>query len=825
MITFANMQKDSTKIKVACGYVLLTLLLFFSIQYIYRKMRVLTSENPYEQILTRQRHVTNQIILNLYQAEIISQSFGTGQLDAYGSYRLSMQKAVVFLDTLRAVINDKHQLARLDSIQILIKYKENNVLALLETLRSNSTDRIYQRYIKSLEKQQDSLLTRQPVVKTMVTHSDVYTIRRKPKKLLKRIAEIFSPSKGDTVKMENVTREVITDTIKSNINPSDTVARLLKHVQHGVLSKRQQSISKVKDKIVELRMYGMNLSTQINDILQTIENTEQTLLQNKSYDEKMIRQNAVHTITIFSITAILLAMLFLFLIWRDITRSVQYRRELEESKQYAEDLLAAREKMMLTITHDIKAPAGSILGYLELMSRIVKEGREKFYIGNMKQSVQHLLNLVKSLLDYYKLDANKMDISKVAFSPEQLFNEIYQSFKPIAEEKRIELIYENISVVNTSYMGDPFRIRQIVENLISNSIKFTKEGKVEMRMSMKENDLQFTIFDTGCGISLADRDKIFQEFTRLSNAQGQEGFGLGLSIVLKLVKLLRGHIQLQSEVGKGSSFSVVLPLDVVHVQQLDTNNSYKVLLIDDDPLQLQLTAAMLQQLGAKATLCEQPQILLRLLEQNEYDILFTDIQMPAMNGFDLINMVRNTVSTDLPVVAVTARSDMDKKYLKEQGFSDCLHKPFNLSELQKILNDNCSKVVTQRNILPQDQPSIQKKDSHTAVGYDFSALTAFSDGSKSEAVNIMNTFISEMKKNKEVLTTALDNGEIRMIAMIAHKMIPTVKMIGVDRLLPLLLSLEQERQSTIIGDEQKKKVELIINEIDYLVEAAKDSTK
>jgi signal transduction histidine kinase/DNA-binding NarL/FixJ family response regulator len=808
MTTFAFMQRESTKIKVVCGYVLLTLLLFFSIQYIYRKIRVLTSENTYEQKLTRQRHITNQIVINLYQAEITSQSFGIGQLDYYDAYRQSMQKACIYLDTLRSTLTDKKQLMRVDSMQVLVKRKENNVLALLETLRNNSTDKFYQHYIRSLEKQQDALLNRQPVVKTMVTHSDVYTIRRKPKKLLKRIAEIFSPLKGDTVKMENVTREVTTDTIKSAVNPSDTVAKLLKHVQRGVNSRRQQSVSRVKDKIGVMRTNGMKLSSQINAILQTIEYTEQALLENKVHQEKQIKENAAHAITFISIAATLLAALFLLLIWRDITRSVRYRQKLEESKQYAEDLLAAREKMMLTITHDIKAPAGSILGYLELMSRIVKEGREKFYLGNMKKSAQHLLELVRSLLDFYKLDAHKMDVNKVTFDVEQLFNDIYLGFKPIAEAKKIELIYRHDAIEQKNYMGDAFRIRQIVDNLLSNSMKFTKEGKVTLQMSVNIKSLQISVSDTGCGMSLADQKTIFQEFTRLSNAQGQEGFGLGLSIVMKLVKLLGGDIRLQSEVGKGTDFYVTIPIEETERQLAKKDITCKVLLIDDDPIQLQLTAAMLEQLGVRATTCERPETLLRMLKEEDFDIIFTDIQMPAMNGLDLIKMIRATGRQQLPVVAITARSDMDKDSLLEKGFAGCLHKPFNLSELQQIIIDNCRQGAI-----------VEQKIADTSV-YNFSTLKAFSDGSTDGAATIMNTFISEMKKNKEMLNTALLGGDIKTIAMIAHKMIPTMKMIDDGKILPPLLSMEQEKQSESIDDERRKEVGAVIVEIDRLVDAA-----
>ena len=284
-----------------------------------------------------------------------------------------------------------------------------------------------------------------------------------------------------------------------------------------------------------------------------------------------------------------------------------------------------------------------------------------------------------------------MDINRISFNPHQLFDTIYISFKPMADSKQLELNYHCNESLNRVYIGDPFRIRQIAENLLSNALKFTKEGSITLQAALENGQLHFSISDTGCGISQEEQQRIFQEFTRLHNAQGQEGFGLGLAITRKLVLLLEGDIKIESEQGKGSRFHVYLPLpegpshpdenpsgpeaehtpaspDATGIRQIDTpredSEPIHLILIDDDRIQLQLTTAMLERPGVTVTCCHHPEELLDKLKEKHFDALLTDIQMPAMNGFDLLKAIR-TLDTSwvqtLPVIALTAPQRYGRK--------------------------------------------------------------------------------------------------------------------------------------------------------------------
>lgn len=249
------------------------------------------------------------------------------------------------------------------------------------------------------------------------------------------MAEVFSPGKNDSTQVNNVIQEEYTDTISEEYSPIDTIANLISDIRGKVFNTQQHQQRVLLERINRLRIAGSELSQRVTQLLESIETDEQNAAFSKIHQEQEIRNQAAQTIEIIATVAVVLSLIFFIVIWRDLTRSAHYRKELEKSKLYAEDLLVAREKLMLTITHDIKAPAGSIIGYLDLLLRLTKDRRQLLYLNNMKSSARHLLDLIASLLDYHRLEAGKMDLQQIAFHPNELFNHIFHSFLPLAEKK------------------------------------------------------------------------------------------------------------------------------------------------------------------------------------------------------------------------------------------------------------------------------------------------------------------------------------------------------------------------------------------------------
>lgn len=705
---------------------------------------------------------------------------------------------------------DDQQNLRTDSLLTLLHEKDQNTIQMLRVLSEANDSLLSASEIEEIISEQDSVITQQRVQHRVITKRDSLITTPKKKGFFKRLAEVFSPSKQDSAVLVNTSLEVATDTI---LQPTTSKDSLQQKIRMATEEKRLQRKKTIRRTSTKYQRMNTQLTARMDSLIKQYEE-EMTLRARQDAElQQEVRMRSARIIGGIAVGAVLLSAFFLILIMRDISRSNRYRQQLEVANKRAEDLLVAREKLMLAITHDFKAPLGSIMGYTELLSRLTEDERQRFYLDNMKSSSEHLLKLVSDLLDFHRLDLNKAEVNRVTFNPSQLFDEIYVSFEPLTAAKGLALQCHVAPELNGRYISDPLRLRQIVNNLLSNAVKFTQKGEISLTAGYDSSKLTIAIADTGKGMASEDRERIFQEFTRLSGAQGEEGFGLGLSIVKKLVTLLEGTIDVQSTLGKGSCFTVTLPLypvgkSIAESESPESENVditeesaaippmkvIRVLLIDDDKIQLNLTAAMLKQHGIDAVCCEQLEQLIEQLRSSVFDVLLTDIQMPAINGFDLVKLLRASnipQAKTIPVIAVTARSEMDKAALHEHGFAGCLHKPFTVKELLMTVNEGQ---------LSADEAHITE-DMATA-GINFSALTAYSEDDQEAASSIIQTFIEETGKNIERMQQALNDKEVDGIAAMAHKLLPLFTMIGADETITPLKWLEACR-----GEKFSEKIE------------------
>lgn len=823
----------STSFKIVIGYILLVGLLIGAFTYTMQQMNLLTTPTSLRDQLDHRRHITHRIISQLYDAESIGQTLRTGKLNEYYHYLKAMKEVNASIDTLETILTDTLQQARLDTVRTLLQNKQWNMYAVLEAMRNTPTDQIYQEQLDSLIAQQDSLLSTPHIRRKVITHHNSYTIHHKKKGFFKRLADVFAPGKEDSTQVSNVIQEEYTDTLDEVYSPIDTISSMITGIQHKVFQTRQKETEMLNTRISSLRVIGSGLSQRVNQLLENIEHDEQEAARTKLMQEEEIRKEAAETMAKIAIAAFVLVLVFSIVIARDITRNNHYRRELEKAKSYAENLLVAREKLMLTITHDIKAPAGSIIGYIDLLIRLVNDRRQQFYLSNMKSSAQHLLALVTSLLDYHRLEAGKMDLHPVAFNPHELLTDIYNSFLPLAEKKQLQLDFKEKLPETLTLEGDPFRIRQIVENLLSNALKFTAAGGITLQAEYHGNQFMFCVSDTGCGMTASEQERIFKEFTRLSSAQGQEGFGLGLSITRKLVELLLGRIDIESAPGKGSTFKVSMPLPSISPKPAPGSKEpaitlpkihLRIAIIDDDRIQMHLTEAMLHNAAeevkgfkVETVCCEQSEELIEQLKNRTFDLVFTDIQMPAMNGFELLHHLRNqnfAQAQSIPVIAITARGDMNENDFLQKGFAGMLQKPFNQSELKKVVKNALPHLTVSDNI-PDTSP-VQKEahetSPHTDQPYNFSPLTAFSEDDPEAAKEILRTFAQETQKNMEKLQTAISNKDMEALCATAHKMLPTFLMIEAQKAIPMLKWLEQQRGTQTYTPEAEQAAETVIAE-------------
>lgn len=738
--------------------------------------------------------------------------------------------------------SDNSDILRTDSLIGLLREKDANTVRLLRTLSEANDSMISAREVEQIIAEQDTIITQQRVQRRVTARRDTVVTQPKKKGFFRRLGEVFVPPRKDSAIQVQTTLEVATDTVLDAYNPVDSLHAKLR----TVAQQKKATNSVIQRRKRTLQRLDHALSARIDSLLKGYE--QETLLRAREEAEyqKAVRHRSATIISGIAAGAVVLSVIFLVMIWRDVTRSNRYRRQLEEANRFAEELLASREKLMLAITHDFKAPLGSIMGYADLLSRLTVDGRQRFYLDNMKTSSEHLLKLVTDLLDFHRLDLHKAEISRVTFHPARLLEEIYVSFEPLTSAKGLSLKCEIDPELKGTFISDPLRLRQIVNNLLSNAVKFTSEGGITLTASFvpkgdsvfSGNHLKLSVIDTGKGMEPGDRERIFQEFTRLQGAQGEEGFGLGLSIVRMLVQLLEGRIEVDSVLGKGSTFTLRVPLypvalnDTSEVNEQNNANSSSlpaqtpalhILLIDDDRIQLTLTSAMLAQSGITSVSCLQLDELLEALRTDTFDVLLTDVQMPAMNGFDLLNLLRASnipQAKTIPVIAVTARSDMQREEFLKHGFAGSLHKPFMVNELfaELDIEKRETGLVTPQNHVEMDAVQTDRiaTEAVPVSALNFSALTAFSGDDPDAAKSILESFVTETRLNADRLRQALDAEDTDGIAAMGHKMLPLFTLLGADELVALLKELEDSR-GQVFSEKIKEKSFSVLAQIEDVV--------
>ncbi len=818
--------------KVVVGYLLLIAIAVYAVSYIYNIVEQVAVEDFSDnQNRTKIYLVTNTLSL-LYESEALGQLI-VMQQGEITHFNRTLNKARHNLDSLRTYITDSVQLHKIDTIELLLERKRWNARRLLDTWKEANTDSLYIVNFERIMAIPDTVINELQVQERIEVKQDTVVVPRRKRGFFRRLAEAFAPAKEDTSIVVNSTFQVIKDTLVNAYNPTDTIVSVLRSIQDSVTWQRKRLMELLIERAANLRYSNSIITQEINQMLRDIEEEEVNASLARLYKKQTLVHAASRKIGLIAVSSILVALLFLALISHDISRGMFYRKQLEKAKLVAENLLRSREKLILTISHDIRAPLSSIMGYIELLQRRHPDARQQYYLENMRSSSDHVLSLVNDLLDYQRLESGQIELHRLPFRVPALFQEIGMSFRPLAEAKNLQLEWvlqpEEMEQV---YLGDTIRLRQVVSNLLSNAIKFTDEGKVSLIVSIEQVEsyqyaLVILVRDTGPGIPYEERERIFGEFARLYGTEQVEGFGLGLSITRKLVQLMHGTLTLESEEGEGSRFKVCVPLPLAGNQFMAVDMPTKeadpeealptldpslagqqvtCLLVDDDPLQLALTEELLKQSQVEVVCCTNPRKVCEWLRSRSFAVVITDIQMPQMDGYQLLRMIRESDmegADRLPVVALSANVGKEQEHYREAGFTAFLNKPFTAAQLISLLNE------------------LLKVRLEPCVGFDFSSLTAFAGEDSEASMGILRTFIEETQKSIEGLMAARAATDRVEAGRIAHKLIPLFAMLGANSLVQHLRLLEKQ-DPELPSNTWSQLLDEVVAQAQSLVEEAKN---
>ena len=691
----------------------------------------------------------------------------------------------------------------------LLKEEQNSLRQLSEAINTQDPKSYLKQKMNELNNGKDSVVVHQKVAKTHEAQQTTVEITKSKKGFFRRLADAFKKEHAETLSVHRDSNHAVIDTI-TPVNVAENVADILEQIDKKEKSAQQGKAQAVSREMKDLQMANAQLALRSAQQLNDIHQRERIQMQQSINQAMEARQHLLWQIELLAIIAIVAVLILFSYIWQDNKKERIYRENLEEAneeiREANEDIKAAneeiqrvmkqRERLLLTITHDIKAPAASISGFIDLLKEDIKGERAIQCLNNMKHSATHLSKLVASLLDYHQLENKQIQIHSEPFSPALLIQQSIEEFSLQAQQKGLKItcdMTDNTPDRETFYLGDAFRIHQIINNLLSNAIKYTDHGSILVTASW-DNQFILSVADTGKGMTAEETQKIFQAFTRLKSAQGIEGTGLGLSITHELTNLLGGKIQVESEVGKGSKFTVILPIkkaekaenaedkqeSTLSLQQqgkkddskksLKLKRNKKILILDDDKLQLQLLQEILHRtIGDtwQVFACLHVSEALTLLHNEQPSLMLLDVEMPEMNGMDFIRHINHS---QMKVVAMTAHDSSILEELKEAGFDDCLFKPFRIEKLQDILG--VSKASNQ-------QVTENKSEVDRSL---FAPLLAFAGDDPEAEAELIQTVKQEMSHYESTLKAALTAPSLNItdIGMAAHKLLPIATMLQLD---------------------------------------------
>ena len=706
----------------------------------------------------------------------------------------------------------------------LLKEEQKNLKQLSDAMAGKSTSNYLQDKVKSLNTGKDSIVVHSKAPQTHEAKKTTVEVMKTRRGFFRRLADAFKKEHAETLSIKQDSNRAIIDSITTPVNVAENVANILDQIDKKEKVATQDHKESINKEMEDLKIVSTKLALRSAKQLSDVHQRERDSMQKAINKAMAARKQLLWQIGLLTLVTLLAIIVMIWFIWRDARKERIYRENLEAANEEIQRIMNQRERLLLTITHDIKAPAASISGFIDLMKEYVTEAQGMECLQNIKNSAAHLSRLVASLLDYHQLENGLMKDQPVSFSPTQLVKESVEGMRLRAEEKGLAISYEMTMGMKKQanqenetdkelFLADAFRIRQILDNLVSNAIKYTDHGSVniEARVSkiMGKLTLTMSVKDTGKGMTDEEKRKVFQAFTRLKSAQGIEGTGLGLSITQELVSLLGGEILLRSTLGKGSNFIVTLPIEPApkddsqedikqtsdHQEAKDSDNkkkalqefaNHKVLILDDDKLQLQLLQEMLRRIAGdswQVFACNHVIDALTILHNEQPALMLMDIEMPEMNGTEMITHINHT---NMTVIAMTAHDTSIREQLIKAGFDDCLFKPFSIEKLSAILGIDSE---------PQ---------SH------FDALLAFAEGDEEAAKEILNTVKQELAEHLKNLKEAMeeDSLSIDKIGKAAHKLLPIASMMQMS-CLEELKALSPEHIQENGEEEIRKKLKVV----------------
>lgn len=722
----------SLRNKIIIGHLILFIIIIsLGCVLFYEHIRVKKIKNEISQIEYIYSDV-NSIYCSLLEVITYGESvlfWDNSDFIKYRNRRLTVDSLLYKLE-----INDKGYIftEHIDSLRNLLETKEQHLYDMMMAAQT--------------KKQSDSVfITDLPTIAKEVVN--VKTITRKKK----GIAGLFG--KKETINIPYSTNE-------------------LKEMNAEVILAQKKFDNEIEIYGDSLRLQNKILNENMHDLISFLDMQAQKKFLEHNKNLAKSKQDSFRLFVIVMTISVVLIIISFFIIRFDLRKEEKVKSKLQQAVQQNEELLEMRKKIILTVSHDIRGPLGNIHNCADLATETRQKKKREIYLDDIRHSCQHILHLVNDLMDAYRINEAGDLRNDTPFYLNRFLKRISEDFSRKAVSKGL-ILYSEHNGSNVTVKGDADKLEQVLANLLTNAIKFTSRGNINFHSEYSDGKLRIEIRDTGIGMDEETLKRIFAPFERAAQNVNSEGFGLGLFLTKGLIKVLEGKMDVESALGKGSVFRLELPLpetdELVEEDKSDHNTitilPKNVLVVDDDPIQLKIAEDMLGRKGISCKTCKNAREVVAALENSEYDLVLTDVQMPDTDGFGLLRLLRNSDignSRTVPVVVMTARGDGNSGIYEKEGFAGCIHKPFNIHGLLAFLST----------IVSRTQVSV-------SGDFDFSSLLENTD----DYSHMLSLVVMESEKELEEMESADMITDREAMRKIIHRMIPVWEMLGKDNLL------------------------------------------
>ena len=763
------------KIRIKIGLILLVILLYFIGLFVYSftlkkkiDMQKQEMDNAYKVL-----SYSNDLIISVQEAQDVLNRYLVSPSGRYQRQYDSITRDIFRqISYIKSISLEGREDMLLEDIDSLLQEKNGIVRRLTIQLRSRNPmveiDKKIEHYDEII---QDSIV---------VTMNKDTTMVPVPKKnFWGRLRDLFDPQKtpDSTVTIARTEQRAL------SVSRVDTTLYAdLKQVTQEASKTYISQMAGIEREVRELVVAEQSISLKISKLITQFYNAAIETTRMGTDNSEMLSRRTITFALLVGAISIILILIIVFLIIDDLNKGQRARADLAREKQITEELISSRHKLLLSVSHDIKTPLSSMMGYMEMWASEELPVNIKRQLQSARNSGLHILSMLANLLEFSRMESNKSALHFSRFNLIELMEDVIGMFRPFTNEKGLVVNFENHLDTSFYTVTDYTMLKQILINVISNAVKYTPKGTISIRLQ-QDTDLVFTVSDSGIGIDKEDIEQIFKPFSRIKNRLKTEGNGFGLYVTRGLVDSLKGEISLISEKGKGTTVTIRLPItQIKYSTEMDQSSEgvvsvtppEKILLFEDDTSLGNMLREYLTGNGFKVKLCSNTgdvKGFIRLI--SSFDIVFTDMQMGEITGLDILQLIREK-NDHIPVWLMTAYDEYTSELALQYGFNGLITKPVSMNQLLVILTGK----------------KVHTRDGATLSGR-FPQLAAMFNEDTEAIKDILSGFVQTSHKDLDELKELIRRDRFKEARQLCHRIHPFYGQLNAGHLCDALRKMDK----------------------------------